>query len=297
MTEMEIEAFLAVATTGTISAAAKRLFITQPALSRRIHSLEEQLGYILFARHKGIRNIELTPEGRAFLPIAERWKGLFNESKFLSQDLGLKQSFKLGVIGSMCTYIMPSTFHSFINMHPECQFIIHQHHSTECYQYIDQGMLDMALVAKEQFYKDVDSVPTFKTNFLLITKANLSEEDTIHPSVLDVGGEIRIPWSAEFDIWHDYWFSGKTQSRVNLDMMSALEYFINDTSTWAIVPAYIAKDLKEKYQLQVYKLQVPPPDITMYYLCRKDNKNFYNKVFLDILKEQLSQNKEITLLL
>lgn len=297
MTEIEIEAFLATATTGTISAAAKRLFITQPALSRRIHSLEEQLGYALFIRHKGIRNIELTPEGRAFLPIAERWKELFNESKFLSQDLGLKQSFKLGVIGSMCTYIMPSTLRSFINKHPECQFSIHQHHSPECYQYIDQGMLDLALVAKEQFYKDVDSVPAFKTPFLLISKAELSKEAMVHPSSLDICGEIRIPWSAEFDMWHDYWFGGKAQSRVNLDMMSALEYFINDTSTWAVVPAYIAKGLKEKYQLQVYELQDPPPDITMFYLRHKDNKNSYGKIFLQIMKEQLAHNREITLLM
>lgn len=297
MTEIEIEAFLATATTGTISAAAKRLFITQPALSRRIHSLEEQLGYALFVRHKGIRNIELTPEGRAFLPIAERWKELFNESRFLSQDLGLTQRFKLGVIGSMCTYIMPSTLQSFINKHQECQFSIHQHHSSECYQYVDQGALDLALVAKEQFYKDVDSIPVFKTRFLLISKAVLSDVATVHPSKLDIKGEIRIPWSAEFDIWHDYWFGSNVQSRVNLDMMSALEYFINDVSTWAIVPAYIAKDLKEKYQLHIYELQVPPPDITMFYLRRKDNKNPYAKVFLQILKEQLAHNKEITLLM
>lgn len=297
MTEVEIEAFLAAATTGTISAAAKRLFITQPALSRRIHSLEEQLGYALFIRHKGIRSIELTPEGRAFLPIAERWKGLFNESKFLSQDLGLQQSFKLGVIGSMCTYIMPSTLQGFINKYPECQFTIHQHHSPECYQYVDQGLLDLALVAKEQFYKDVDSIPLFKTGFKLISKAHLAEEQVLPPSSLDIRGEIRIPWSAEFDIWHDYWFGSQVKSRVNLDMMSALEHFINDTSTWAIVPNYIAKDLKEKYQLQVYELQAAPPDITMFYLRRKDNKNKYGQIFLDIMKEQLAQNKEITLLM
>lgn len=297
MTEIEIEAFLAAATTGTISAAAKRLFITQPALSRRIHSLEEQLGYALFLRHKGIRNIELTPEGRAFLPIAERWKALFNESKFLSQDQGLQQSFKLGVINSMCTYIMPSTLQSFINNNPECHFSIHQHHSPECYQYIDQGKLDLALVAKEQFYKDVDSIPAFKTRFLLISKAVLADGETIHPSKLDIKGEIRIPWSSEFDIWHDYWFGSAARSRVNLDMMSALEYFINDTSTWAVVPAYIANDLKEKYQLQVYQLQVPPPDITMFCLRRKDNKNPYGKKFVDILKEQLAKNKDITLLM
>jgi len=48
MTLSEIEAFLAVIKYGTISAASEKLFISQPALSRRIHAIEEELGYGLF---------------------------------------------------------------------------------------------------------------------------------------------------------------------------------------------------------------------------------------------------------
>ena len=44
MTELEIEAFLAIVRTGSISAAAQKLYVTQPALSRRIHALEQELG-------------------------------------------------------------------------------------------------------------------------------------------------------------------------------------------------------------------------------------------------------------
>ena len=297
MTETEIAAFLAAATTGTISAAAKRLFITQPALSRRIHSLEEQLGYPLFLRHKGVRNIELTPEGHAFLPLAERWQTLFNESKFISQVPNDQQHFKLGVIGSMCTYIMPDIFQRFINENPECRFSIHQHHSTECYRYVDQRQVDLALVAKEQFYKDIDSLPAFRTSFLLVSKTALSPGLSVHPSVLDIKEEIRIPWNAEFDIWHDYWFGSSAQSRVNLDMMSTLEYFINDSNTWAIVPAYIAHYLQDKYQLQVYQLQSPPPDIVVYCLRHKDNQNPYGHIFLNILRQQLADNPNLTLLM
>ena len=44
MTELELEAFLAVVRTGSITAAARSLYVTQPALSRRIRALEEELG-------------------------------------------------------------------------------------------------------------------------------------------------------------------------------------------------------------------------------------------------------------
>lgn len=52
MTQMELQAFLAVIRTGSFSQAAQSLFITQPALSRRIRALEEELGYRLLDRRK-----------------------------------------------------------------------------------------------------------------------------------------------------------------------------------------------------------------------------------------------------
>lgn len=52
MTELEIEAFLAIVKSGSISAAAQELYVTQPALSRRIGALEQELGYCLMNRKK-----------------------------------------------------------------------------------------------------------------------------------------------------------------------------------------------------------------------------------------------------
>ena len=81
MTELEIEAFLAIVRTGSISAAAQKLYVTQPALSRRIHALEQELGYSLMVRKKGVRSIELTSQGKAFISLAEKWKTVWNESR------------------------------------------------------------------------------------------------------------------------------------------------------------------------------------------------------------------------
>lgn len=50
MTQLELQAFLAVTRTGSFSQAAQSLFISQPALSRRIRTLEEELGFRLLER-------------------------------------------------------------------------------------------------------------------------------------------------------------------------------------------------------------------------------------------------------
>ena len=73
MTKLEVEAFLMIVKTGSISAAAQSLFVTQPALTRRVQALEEEIGYKLFERRRGIRNIELTEAGKAFVGVARHW--------------------------------------------------------------------------------------------------------------------------------------------------------------------------------------------------------------------------------
>ncbi len=64
-----IEAFMALVEYLNFSRAAESLYISQPALSKQIASLESYLGVILFSRDK--RTVELTEMGKLFLPEAQ----------------------------------------------------------------------------------------------------------------------------------------------------------------------------------------------------------------------------------
>lgn len=59
-----INYFLSICTSGSFSEAAKRLYISQPTLSRRITALEDELGTELFSRKS--TGISLTPAGKVF---------------------------------------------------------------------------------------------------------------------------------------------------------------------------------------------------------------------------------------
>jgi DNA-binding transcriptional LysR family regulator len=66
----QLEYLLTIWETGSFSAAASRLYLTQPSLSQQIRALEKELGAELLER--GHHGIALTPAGRVFLPQARR---------------------------------------------------------------------------------------------------------------------------------------------------------------------------------------------------------------------------------
>ncbi len=66
----DLEAFLAVAETGSVTRASERLGLTQSGVSRKIAGLEEALGFRLFDRNRG--RVALNRQGRAFAPHARR---------------------------------------------------------------------------------------------------------------------------------------------------------------------------------------------------------------------------------
>lgn len=74
----QIEAFVQVARTGSVSAAAARLNATQPAISMRLRELERSMEADLLDR--SLRTIRLTPVGRAFLDHAERIHAMTEEA-------------------------------------------------------------------------------------------------------------------------------------------------------------------------------------------------------------------------
>ena len=82
----ELRYFVATAEELTVTAAAARLFVSQPALSKQLRALERRLGFELFERLP--RGLALTDQGRALLPVVramlESWDRGYVEARALS---------------------------------------------------------------------------------------------------------------------------------------------------------------------------------------------------------------------
>ena len=117
----QLAAFLAVVTSGSLGRASEQLHVTQPALSRTIRRLEEQVGAALFERHS--KGMQLTDIGRALLPHATL---LHRESELATEEmkalLGLARgTARVGAIGSIACLTLPLAIGALCKRWPNLQ--------------------------------------------------------------------------------------------------------------------------------------------------------------------------------
>ena len=299
MTQQEIEVFLAVARLGSVSAAAQALYITQPAVSRHLRALEQALGCTLVSRGRGKRQVELTDRGRDFVQVAEKWRLLWQEAREVAgQDR--TQTLRVASVGSLSTYLLPAVFREFLNTSGRT-LTFHHYHSREAYDYIAQGLADIALISDHMYHPQVETVPAFRSAMVLLTAPGLSLPDTVHPSRLDPSRELRLPWNPEYDLWHSFWFSASAVPRAVLDQMSLLEEFFSWQGSWqdswAIAPSVVAVPLSRKLGLTLRKLEEGPADEIIYYLLGPRRKQELTKDFLACLSRELDRRPEMHSLL
>ena len=79
MSVEQLQTVVAIAEEGTLVAAARRLHLTQPPVTRRLQALEDELGVRLFVRRP--RGMALTPSGRTFVDHARLILGAIDAAR------------------------------------------------------------------------------------------------------------------------------------------------------------------------------------------------------------------------
>ncbi len=287
--QQELEAFFTVIETGTVSKAAKKMYISQPGMTRRIQNLEKQLGYPLFKRNKGKKNIELTEQGKLFYPIARNLFDNIQKAKMI-KDTKIKESLKISSVGSVSNYLLSNFLHQFSINHKDIRLFFNHCHSKEAYQQILNKECDLAIISDAMYLKDIQTLPLYEEEWTYVSKSQKAE--CIHPSALEIEKEIYIPWSPEFQSWHSYWFQSNTNFGVNLDQMSLLESFLSFEDYWAIIPCSIAQQMDHIYQVPI---KDGPPKRIIYTLEKVGTENKTASLFMKELKIHLKKNKDLHL--
>lgn len=130
--------------------AAQKLRVAQPALSRQIHDLEDELGVKLFNRDQ--RAVKLTEAGAAFLTEARAVLERADEAVKLVRGVarGERGEIHVGYAPSLTVELLPSALHSFHNLAPGVHVKLHDLSSEEMMRGVSEGKLHLSLVARPE---------------------------------------------------------------------------------------------------------------------------------------------------
>lgn len=141
-----LQALMSVADTGSFSRAAERLHLSQPAISKRIATLEDQIGAALFNRVG--RRITLTQAGQALLPHARRVlrdledarRALSRVSRQVSGRLSLGTSHHIGL------HRLPPVLRHYTKHYPSVDLDLHFMDSEAACESVTHGSLELGIV-------------------------------------------------------------------------------------------------------------------------------------------------------
>lgn len=189
---MEIESalssyhiFNAVAEAGNLSKAAKSLYISQPAISRAVCRLEQNLSVKLFIR--GSRGVRLTEEGKL---LYEHTKSAFDalrqgeENLRRINGLGINQ-LRIGVSTTLCKHILMPYLQKFIQEYPHIQITIQCHSTPEILKLLEEKKIDLGFINETGGLHPLEFLPVTEIEDIFVAtetylkNLNLREQEEI----------------------------------------------------------------------------------------------------------------------
>ena len=184
----QLQAFVETARRGSVTRAAEALFVTQPALTARLKSLERELGTPVLVRTG--RGVKLSEAGRALLPYAQRALEEIDEGRRLAADVGRGSSgqLALGAAPAVSTYVLPAILERLHSAYPSIQLSVRTGHSEEVLDLVLRDQVEVGLVRGLR-HPDIDSIPLYEDELVLVTHTEHRFARTGEIEIASIGEE------------------------------------------------------------------------------------------------------------
>lgn len=142
----QLRYFVTVAEEKNITAAAKKLYISQPPLSTQLHQLEQELGCVLFER--GPRRIQLTEAGRMLYNRATAILQLTEQAQMELRDYtgGIRGTLRFGAVSSVSGTVLTEWISSFHDQFPEVQFELQEGNTYQLLEQVRTHRIELAII-------------------------------------------------------------------------------------------------------------------------------------------------------
>ncbi|EFU76037.1 LysR family transcriptional regulator [Lachnoanaerobaculum saburreum] len=286
--------FFEVAKAGSISKAAKLLYISQPAISKSILRLEENLEIALFTRTS--KGVSLTPEGQIFY---EYLQNAFSAIEAGEIHLAKIKQFNIGKItigtsNTLCKYILLPYLNKFMKENPHTMVSIFTQSSDKTSLLLSENKIDIGLVAKPAKTQSMSYINIMEIHDIFVaTPAYLSSlkhifDKSFNP--LRDGNIMLLDKNNATRRFIDSCIEGSklhlNQSIETGNMELLIEFAKTGIGIACVIKEFIQKELEEGTLVEIEMppdLHIPKREIVFLY----DEKNFNPSLikFISMLKK------------
>jgi LysR family cys regulon transcriptional activator len=171
MTLQQLRYLLGIADSGlNITAAAERLFTSQPGISKQLKLLEQELGIQLFTR-KGKSLSAITPAGHEVIARARRILREVENIRSLASDMSEEQEGTLSIATThtQARYVLPDVIQEFRNRYPKVNLELHQGTSEQIAELVATNRVDFAIATGgEALVPDLVLLPCYEWDRIVL---------------------------------------------------------------------------------------------------------------------------------
>ncbi|QYR20923.1 LysR family transcriptional regulator [Paenibacillus sp. sptzw28] len=162
MDSRKLKYFMETALAGSFTRAAEQLMVAQPAISKSIQKLEEELQLTLFDRSE--RTVTLTPEGRVLLRHARFILGAIEEaSKEMEELRGLERGeIRIGLPSMFGSFYFPQIIKEFKKMYPALHISVVEEGTLQVCKLIERKVVDLGIITADEAGPEIDFIPVLK---------------------------------------------------------------------------------------------------------------------------------------
>ncbi len=178
MFDFRLKVFYTAAKQLSFSRAAEELFISQPAVSKHIHVLEDHFKVKLFVRHGS--KISLTADGKVLFGFAEEIFGLYRKLQFeMGQRIGKNNGeLRLGASTTIAQYLLPGILADFHREFPDIRVILVNGNTQQIESALLQKEIDLGVIEGYTKKAELKYTSFMKDEIVLVTGKNQSQAKT-----------------------------------------------------------------------------------------------------------------------
>lgn len=313
MNRDDLQLFMTIMEENNLIKAAEQLYLSPSTAGSRLRAMEEELGYPLFERKKGVKSALPTSRGLAFSHIASQMLALWNEA---DQIGGMSDSpcLTIATVDSFLDYNLTPFYRELISLHG-FSLDIKCYPADMIYSLVSSKQADVGFALYDISTPHVNVTPLSEDDMVLVVPEGSgliphippgnSPASPVHPSALPPDKELltgspansNIGWGPRFKLWHDRYIQPGRRPLVTATSISILNDFLETGDYWTIMPSTTAMGLRKQYPIRILPLSPAPPRRILYMLKHNTPSRISQEnmaLFTGYLNEYLGRKRSLS---